>query len=85
MIILVKYTALQWDNHQGGQGRVFENTLVIEVNKFEQLNMVYEIANIEVKKAVDLVQFGQSNEYGYKILSIELTKPIGINKQIGDI
>lgn len=80
MIILVKYIALQWDNHQGGQGRTFENTLTIDINQFEQLYKVYELAVVEVEKAVNLVQFGQVNEFGYKILSIELVKPISANK-----
>lgn len=80
MIILVKYIALQWDNHQGGQGRTFENTLTIEVNQFEQLHKVYDLAIYEVEKAVNLVQFGQVNKFGYKILSIELVNPISANK-----
>lgn len=81
MIILVKYIALQWDNVQGGQGRTFENTLMIEVNQFEQLNKVYEIAEREVLKAVNLVQFDQADKFGYKILSVEIAKPISASLQ----
>jgi hypothetical protein len=76
MILLVKYIALQWDNHQGGSGRAFENVLTIEVNQFEQLHKAYETAKSEVLKAVNLVQFGQATMQGYKIVSVELVKPI---------
>lgn len=76
MILLVKYIALQWDNHQGGSGRVFESVLTIEINQFEQLYKAYEIAQSEALKAVNLVQFGQATAQGYKIVSIELVKPI---------
>jgi hypothetical protein len=76
VIIHVTYIALQWDNHQGGQGRTFENKLLIDINQFEQLHKAYEIAEREIEKAVNLVQFGQANQYGFKIISIELVKPI---------
>lgn len=81
MIILVKYIALQWDSVQGGQGRTFENTLMIEVNQFEQLHKAYEIAEQEVLKSVNLVQFDQADKFGYKILSVEIAKPISAQKE----
>lgn len=81
MIILVKYIALQWDNVQGGQGLTFENMLTIEINQFEQLHRVYEIAEAEVLKAVNLVQFDQADKFGYKILSVEIAKPISASLQ----
>lgn len=76
MILHITYIALQWDNYQGGQGRPFENKLLIEVNQFEQLHKAYEIAVREVLKAVSLVHFDQPDKYGFKILSIELIKPV---------
>lgn len=81
MIILVRYIALQWDNVQGGRGRTFENTLTIEINQFEQLHRAYEIAEAEVLKAVNLVQFDQADKFGYKILSVEIVKPISASLQ----
>lgn len=76
MIILVKYIALQWDNVHGGQGRTFENTIAIEINQFEQIHKAYEIAERAVFDAVNLVQFDQADKFGYKILSVEIAKPI---------
>lgn len=81
MILLVRYIALQWDNVQGGQGRTFENILTIEINQFEQLHKAYEIAEREAFKAVNLVQFDQADKYGYKILSVEIAKPISASYQ----
>ena len=80
MIIKVKYIALQWDNVQGGQGRPFENTILIEASQFEQLHKVYELANLAVINAVNSVQFNQAGEFGFKILSIELDKPVSASK-----
>ena len=80
MIIKVRYIALQWDNVQGGQGRPFENTVLIEVNQFEQIHKVYELANLAVLNAVNSVQFNQACEFGFKILSIEIMEPVSASK-----
>ena len=82
MILLVKYIALQWDNHQGGSGRTFENVLTIEINQFEQLHKVYDFVESEVLKDVNLVQFGQAAKQGYKIISIELVKPVSASEEL---
>ena len=82
MIMLVKYIALQWDNHQGGSGVPFENVLTIEVNQFEQLHKAYKIAESEVLKCVNFVQFGQASSQGYKIISVELVKPISASEEL---
>lgn len=86
MILLVRYIALQWDNVQGGRGRTFENILTIQINQFEQLHKAYEIAEREVFKAVNLVQFEQADKFGYQILSIEIVKPISscVQEQINE-
>ena len=75
MILQVTYTALQWDNVQGGSGRIFENKLLIDINQFEQLHKAYEIAVKKVLEKVALVQFDQVDKYGFQITSIELIKP----------
>lgn len=80
MILKVNYIAIQYDNHQGGQGRPFENSILVEVNQFEQLHSAYSIAESALTESLKEVAFYQHEYKDYKILSIELVKPISGGK-----
>ena len=75
MILCVNYIAIQWDNHQGGSGRPFENKLLVEVNQFQQLHEAYSAAVDALTKSLSDISMGQSEYKDFKILSIEIIKP----------
>lgn len=48
MIVEINYTALQWDNHQGGSGKPITGRKLLELSETEELGNLESIARVEI-------------------------------------
>ena len=59
MIIEINYTALQWDNYQGGSGKPYEGRMLIDVNPDqtlqETMNYVEDVLHEKSKETKHVI------------------------------
>lgn len=77
MKVLVYFMAFYWDNHQGGSGKYFDSTILVEIDNEHKAVDVWQVIHNKVKDYLKIKRpFDQTyytkNQGEYSIIKAEI-------------